>query len=101
MHLRHLYNNITLYNISKAKEIAIFFFIRNFAYSGMFRYNKKGEFNVPYGGIGYNRTNLNTKLNYLHSNDLIRHLSNTSIDNLDFESFFAKRMSLMLMISYS
>ncbi len=35
----------------KSKEVAIFFFIRNFAYSGMFRYNKKGEFNVPYPGI--------------------------------------------------
>ena len=51
MYLRHLYNNIKKYNINKSQEVSLFFFIRNFAYSGMFRYNKSGEFNVPYGGI--------------------------------------------------
>ena len=90
MHFRHLYNNIEKYNIEKSKEVAIFFFIRNFAYSGMFRYNKSGGFNVPYGGIGYNRKNLSKKLDYLQSRALINHLSNTNIDNLDFEDFFKK-----------
>jgi len=90
MHFRYLYNNIEKYNIEKSKEVAIFFFIRNFAYSGMFRYNKSGGFNVPYGGIGYNRKNLSKKLDYLQSKTLVNHLSNTSIDNLDFEDFFKK-----------
>jgi len=90
MHFRHLYNNIEKYNIEKSKEVAIFFFIRNFAYSGMFRYNKKGEFNVPYGGIGYNRKNLSKKLNYLKSKELNNHLSRTIIENLDFEEFLDK-----------
>jgi len=90
MHFRYLYNNITKYNISKSKEIAIFFFIRNFAYSGMFRYNKSGGFNVPYGGIGYNRKNLSKKLDYLQSKELISHLHKTDIYNLDFENFFMK-----------
>jgi DNA adenine methylase len=90
MHFRHLYNNIKNYNIEKSKEVAIFFFIRNFAYSGMFRYNKKGEFNVPYGGIGYNRKNLSKKLEYLQSKLLINHLENTKMDNLDFEDFFIR-----------
>ena len=88
MHFRHLYNNIGKYNIEKSKEVAIFFFIRNFAYSGMFRYNKSGGFNVPYGGIGYNRKNLVKKLNYLQSKELIGHLKNTKITNLDFGEFF-------------
>jgi len=88
MHLRYLYNNIEKYKINKSKEAAIFFFIRNFAYSGMFRYNKSGEFNVPYGGIGYNRKNLTKKINYFQSNQIIKHLSNTKIYNLDFEEFF-------------
>jgi DNA adenine methylase len=87
MHFRHLYNNIKKYNIEKSKEVAIFFFIRNFAYSGMFRYNKNGEFNVPYGGIGYNRKNLSKKLNYLKSKELNQHLLKTTIENLDFEDF--------------
>lgn len=87
-HLRYLYNNIKKYKIEKSKEIAIFFFIRNFAYSGMFRYNKEGKFNVPYGGIGYNRKDLKKKIDYLKSIELINHLNNTEIFNLDFEDFF-------------
>jgi len=90
MHFRHLHNNIQKYKINKAKEIAIYFFIRNFAYSGMFRYNQSGGFNVPYGGIGYNRKNLAKKLDYLQSKELINHLSKTTIENLDFEDFFTK-----------
>lgn len=90
MHFRHLHNNIEKYKINKSKEVAIFFFIRNFAYSGMFRYNTNGDFNVPYGGIGYNRKNLTKKIDYLQSKELIEHLSNTTIENLDFEDFFIK-----------
>lgn len=90
MHFRYLYNHIEKYNIEKSKEVAIFFFIRNFAYSGMFRYNKNGHFNVPYGGIGYNRKNLTKKLEYLQSERLIKHLEKTNINNLDFEDFFKK-----------
>jgi len=88
MYFRHLYNNIKHYNIDTSKESAIFFFIRNFAYSGMFRYNKNGDFNVPYGGIGYNKKNLAKKLEYLQSSALVQHLRSASINNLDFEDFF-------------
>jgi len=90
MHFRHLYNNINEYNISHSFSVAIFFFIRNYAYSGMFRYNKSGGFNVPYGGIGYNRKNLAKKVEYLQSSELVTHLKSTTIDNLDFGDFFKK-----------
>ncbi len=90
MHFRHLYNNIEKYKINDSFATAIFFFIRNYAYSGMFRYNKSGGFNVPYGGIGYNRKNLSKKVEYLKSSKLVNHLSKTTIDNLDFEAFFKK-----------
>ncbi len=90
MHFRHLYNNIDEYSISHSFSVAIFFFIRNYAYSGMFRYNKSGGFNVPYGGIGYNRKNLAKKVEYLQSQELVKHLQQTTIDNLDFEDFFKK-----------
>lgn len=90
MHFRHLYNNIDEYSISHSFSVAIFFFIRNYAYSGMFRYNKSGGFNVPYGGIGYNRKNLAKKVEYLQSQELVEHLHQTTIDNLDFEDFFKK-----------
>lgn len=90
MHFRHLYNNIAQYDICDSFAVAIFFFIRNYAYSGMFRYNKSGGFNVPYGGIGYNRKNLGKKVDYLKSQELVEHLKKTIIENLDFEDFFKK-----------
>jgi len=90
MHFRHLYNSNGEYNLKIAFSTAIFLFIRNFAYSGMFRYNSKGEFNVPYGGIGYNKKNFIKKIDYLKSDALHQHLENTIIDSVDFEIFFEK-----------
>ena len=55
MHFRHLYNEYENLNISTSFYTAIFYFIREFCYASMFRYNKSGKFNVPYGGISYNR----------------------------------------------
>lgn len=90
MHFRYIYNNTIKYNIEDGFRIAVFLFIRNYAYSGMFRYNNKGDFNVPYGGIGYNKKNFTKKINYLRSNELNIHLNKTTIECLDFESFFVK-----------
>lgn len=87
MHFRHIYNNTSKYKIDSAFKSAIFLFIRNFAYSGMFRYNSNGDFNVPYGGIGYNRKNMLKKVDYLRTNELKSLLDNTIIENLDFETF--------------
>lgn len=90
MHFRHLYNSKEKYNLNKTFSSAIFLFIRNFAYSGMFRYNSKGEFNVPYGGIGYNKKNFEKKVEYLKSDALRKHLEKTIIESNDFEVFFEK-----------
>ena len=90
MHFRHIYNNTQKYKINNAFKSAIFLFIRNFAYSGMFRYNSKGEFNVPYGGIAYNRKNFLKKVDYLKTEELKSLLDNTIIENKDFEDFFEK-----------
>ena len=81
-----------LYNISEIKNniplySALFLFIRNYAYSGMFRYSSKGEFNVPYGGIAYNSKLLKKKLEYYKSTPLLNHFQKTHIFNLDFEDF--------------
>lgn len=87
MFYRNIYNVSIKHNLGQEKHSALFFFIRNLCYSGMFRYNDKGEFNVPYGGIGYNSKNLNKKIEYYQNADLIEHLKKTSIYNLDFEEF--------------
>ncbi len=53
----------------------------------MFRYNARGEFNVPYGGIGYNKKNLAKKIDYLRSRPLADRLRVTTIECEDFEDF--------------
>jgi DNA adenine methylase len=87
MFLRHLYNDNQIKNSMHDLHNALFLFIRNYSYSGMFRYNTKGEFNVPYGGIGYNNKTLQKKLEYYKSDALHIHLNKTHIYNLDFEDF--------------
>ncbi|HTK07408.1 MAG TPA: DNA adenine methylase [Ktedonobacteraceae bacterium] len=90
MHLRHLYNNISHYQIPPEAAAAIFFFVREHAYASMFRYNRRGEFNAPYGGISYNRKNMARKIAYLHLPTLQNLLASTTIENLDFETFLLK-----------
>lgn len=88
MHFRHIYNFHKKYELNQAFYTAIFLFIRNYAYSGMFRYNSKGEFNVPYGGIGYNNKNFRKKIAYLKAEPLQELLTKTTIVNADFADFF-------------
>lgn len=87
MNYRHLYNDKDIPQSNPKLHCALFFFIRNYAYSGMFRYSLKGEFNVPYGGIAYNSKLLRKKLYYYKSEDLLNHFKKTKIYNLDFEKF--------------
>lgn len=90
MFYRSLYNNMEIKSHDAHLSIALFFFIRNYSYSGMFRYNSKGEFNVPYGGIAYNKKSVKAKLKYYKQHDLQQHFANTLIDNMDFEQFLLK-----------
>lgn|SRR5574344_131626 len=80
-----------LLNVDDEKEspfhAALFYFIRNFTYSGMFRYNSEGYFNAPYGGIGYNNKRISKQIAYYKSEELKQHLSKTEIKNQDFEEF--------------
>ena len=78
----------TLHN--KYDNSEYFYFIREYCYSSMFRYNSNGEFNVPYGGISYNRKNFQRKIDYIKSKELQTHFVNTDIYNLDFEEFLDK-----------
>ena len=87
MNYRHLYNDKDISNNYPKLHCALFFFMRNYAYSGMFRYSSKGEFNVPYGGIAYNSKLLGKKLNYYKSKELQDHFKKAKIFNLDFEQF--------------
>jgi DNA adenine methylase len=91
MYFRHLYNKPKKYEIPQIVFSAIYFFIRNYTYSGMFRYNSEGEFNVPYGGIGYNGNSLDKKIKYISSAEIQNRLKNTTIENADFYDFMKKQ----------
>lgn len=90
MNYRHLYNDKDIQSNNVKLHCALFFFMRNYAYSGMFRYSSKGDFNVPYGGIAYNSKLMAKKLNYYRSKPLLNHFADTKIYNFDFEEFFRK-----------
>ena len=66
---------------------ADFLFLREFAYAAMFRYNGRDEFNVPYGGISYNRKSLDDKARLLFGSPMLARLSATEFHSQDFEPF--------------
>ena len=90
MYLRFLYNNYKDFDISTSFYEAIFYFIREYCYASMFRYNKNGMFNVPYGGISYNRKDFLKKIDYISSKEINSYMKNTEIYCLDFEEFLNK-----------
>lgn len=76
--LRDMYNGLIE---SEYSESVLYYFINKASYSGMIRYNGKGEFNVPYGryktlGIG----------NVTEAHSLLLHRS--AIFNLDYGKIF-------------
>lgn len=89
-HFRMLMNNAGELGIGREFATAIYFFIRQTCYSSMFRYNKEGKFNVPYGGISYNKKSLAGKISYFQDKALTAHLEKTTIGNMDFYEFMNK-----------
>jgi len=71
--------------LSKQKKVANWYFIREFCYGGMFRFNRSGDFNVPYGGMNYNQKNFRAKVDYIFSDNVRRILTKTRAENEDFE----------------
>lgn len=76
--IRDMFNDLT---DKKYSDALLYFFINKTAYSGMIRYNSKGEFNVPYGRYANLNTSLVTKM---HS----KLLSNAEIHNCDYKNIF-------------
>ncbi|NCA86844.1 MAG: Dam family site-specific DNA-(adenine-N6)-methyltransferase [Clostridia bacterium] len=76
--VRDMFNNL---KEKKYSDAFLYFFINKTAYSGMIRYNSKGEFNVPYGRYASLNTSLVTKA---HSTLL----ANTEVYNLNYSEIF-------------
>lgn len=91
MYFRQLYNKPKKYKIDSKTFSSIYYFIRNYTYSGMFRYNSNGEFNVPYGGMGYNNNSLDKKVTYISSDPIQEKLYNTEIECEDFYDFMKSK----------
>lgn len=92
MYFRNLYNDISLNrnnmgNLPIQAKIANFYFIREYCYGSMFRYNNSGEFNIPYGGKSYNTKGFDKKIENLFNHEITNLFRNTHIYNLDFEDF--------------
>lgn len=90
MYFRDIYNDVLLGRIttSKAYRSANFYFIREYCYGSMFRYNSKGEFNIPYGGMSYNRKDFRAKIDGIFNAETESLFSRTEIHCNDFEEFF-------------
>lgn len=89
MHFRDVMNfDGEKYNITLAKATANYYFIREFCYGAMFRFNSNGYFNIPYGGIAYNSKDFRSKVDYIFSKDVEELFENTIIKNQDFEQIF-------------
>ena len=89
MHFRDVMNyNGAKYKISLPKKIANYYFIREFCYGSMFRFNKSGHFNIPYGGIAYNSKDFRGKVDYIFSDEVKKLFKDTDIKNQDFEKIF-------------
>jgi DNA adenine methylase len=78
--IRDMFNELS---DKKYSDALLYFFINKTAYSGMIRYNSKGEFNVPFGRY----THLNTALVTRKHSDL---LASAEIHNVDYGEIFKK-----------
>lgn len=90
MYFRKVFNDISLGRLSDQStqyRAANFYFIREYCYGSMFRYNAKGEFNIPYGGMSYNRKDMRSKIENMFNREIFQLFSNTDIHCSDFETF--------------
>lgn len=71
--------------MSQAVLSAVYFFIREYCFCGMFRVNGKGEFNVAYAGMSQTNRDFRGKVDRLFSDEIRKKFENTEVYNMDFE----------------
>ncbi|MFN8519592.1 MAG: DNA adenine methylase [Chloroflexota bacterium] len=90
MAIRARYNEARRVGRWDPARSADFLFLREFAYAAMFRFNASDEFNVPYGGITYNRKPFADKVRAMFAPAMIERLGATEWRSIDFEPFLAE-----------
>ncbi|MEO2154603.1 MAG: Dam family site-specific DNA-(adenine-N6)-methyltransferase, partial [Nanoarchaeota archaeon] len=78
---RELFNKLKKEENNLIKSSALFIFLNKTCYNGLFRVNKKGDFNVPYGR--YKNPKIFDKQNLLKISKVLR---NVTLLNKDFEA---------------
>ncbi|SFG76716.1 DNA adenine methylase [Pedobacter insulae] len=73
--------------LSAARAAANWYFIREFCYAAMFRFNARGEFNIPYGGITYNKKKFRGKIERIFTDEVAKLFGKSVFSNEDFEYF--------------
>ena len=87
MYIRSLYSHMGHY--TDGFKAMLYLFIRDFCYSSMFRFNADGEFNVPYGGISYNKKNYDKIFEKYRSDIIVNHTKDTTFGCMDYLEFLA------------
>ena len=87
LYFRDVFNQLASGQIigSDPYRAANFYFVREYCYGSMFRYNAAGEFNIPYGGISYNKKDFSGKVNRMFDPDTAALMQRTQLFCTDFE----------------
>lgn len=89
---RYLFNDKELAESNPQLHTAMYQFTRYYSFSGLEHYNKKGEFNTPYGANpSYNAKSELTKLKQYKSEAMIAHLNETEFCSLDYLEFLRRK----------
>jgi DNA adenine methylase len=72
-------------NYTKDERSAQWMFIREFCFGSMFRFGPNGDFNIPYGGFGYNTKCFSCKVENVTSEEVKTLFKATDIKCKDFE----------------
>jgi DNA adenine methylase len=86
--LREVYNGVL--KVDAGWAVAAWWAVRVLCYSGMFRFGKNGHFNVPYGGIGYNKRDFSDAGKGLFGEARVRDLARFTVESMDFAALFAQ-----------
>lgn len=91
--IRELYNECRIGNSDEftiEERCTYWYFIRELAFGGMFRFSKDGRFNIPYGGKTYNDKCIDCKVFMMAEKEIQDAFKKIEFFNEDFEKFMNK-----------
>jgi DNA adenine methylase len=96
-YIRYLYNRTNVEESPQLKA-ALYLFLREYAYSSMFRYNFSGDFNVPFGGNTYAKKDFLDRVRQITNDAVVKKLQDTSILQGDFTDAFIDEDSAFMFL---